>query len=90
MLDVDAPLKVVLRELPQSIQTEKFQNSLNKEGLDIFRIIQMTSRRDERTLLLFVLHLPKIESSKRIFKPTSLYKITVTVEIYRTPRKASQ
>lgn len=62
--DLKAPMKVVIRGLPKSIKIENIERELMKNGFDVIKTVQMISRKDDRVLPLFLLHLPKASSKK--------------------------
>lgn len=69
---------------------ENISSELKNYIYDVIKVVQMTSRKDARTLPLFQIHLELSDKSKKFLKLKVIFKIRVEIENYRPPRKPVQ
>jgi hypothetical protein len=84
------PIKAVIRHLPHNTPAEDIAEGLGDIGFDVFSVKQMSSvRRSPEgptniTLPLFLVTLPRTTKSSELFKLSSLRRIFIKVEAYKT------
>lgn len=75
--DIIAPLKYVIRGLPESSKVENIQREILNKGFEVTKVVQMTIKVDARVLPLFLIHVIKNENSKTILNLRDLFKIRI-------------
>lgn len=91
-LPSDKNLKVVIRGLPADTEVVEIQDELHREGFLATQISQMTRRRNgERTNLpLFLVTLPRTDSSRAIYSTQYLLNLKIRIESYKGRKGPTQ
>lgn len=87
-LPSEKQLHVVIKGIPEPIETEEIKNDLESKGFHPENIIRMRSRRDKRPLHMVLATLPR--SEKEIYKIKEVLSLIVTVEEQRNTERYGQ
>ena len=86
----DRTIKVVIRNLPESIESEEITEDLKEQGWQVIRSTQMRQRRTKNLLPMFIIELPDTAESKKIYDLKTVLCCRVKVEAYRGPEGPRQ
>ncbi|GBN39763.1 hypothetical protein AVEN_110052-1 [Araneus ventricosus] len=84
----DRPIKVVIRDLPISVETSEIIQSLEEKGYTIGRASQMKSYKEKALLPLYLIDVKKIGNYTNIFNEKQICCFRVKVVPYRKRKKA--